>query len=226
MAHVVLHQWEISPFCGKVRKILRRKGIEYRVINYNGLRAPKAARLSRTRKLPVLEWDGDRIADSTAIAAYLEERKPLPALVPAEPGDAALARILEDWADESLYYFEVFFRVQYDGALSRSVDLLCKDRPAWERPLFQRIFSRMMRRKLKEHGFSGRTCEQIETEFFRHLVELETLLRERDWLVGGSPSIADIAVSAQIDEVVRTSHLAGQIREMPGVSKWLARMAA
>jgi len=225
MASVVLHQWEISPFCGKIRKILRRKAIEYRVKNYNGLHAPKAARLSSTGKLPVLEWDGEKIADSTAIAAFLEERQPQPALVPADPRDAALARVLEDWADESLYYFEVFFRVQYDGALSRSVDLLCEGRPAWERPLFQRVFLRMMRRKLKEHGFSGRTCEQIETEFFRHLVELETLLRGRDWLVGNSPSIADIAVSAQIDEVVRTSHLAGQIREMPGVSKWLARMA-
>ena len=226
MARVVLHQGEISPYCGKVRKILRVKGIAYDVENYNGLRSPKAAALTPAGKLPVLDWDGERIADSTAIAVFLDQRQPLPALYPADPRDAAMARMLEDWADESLYYFAIFFRVRYDDAMSRSVALLCEGRPAWERPVFRPIFSRMIRRKLREHGFSGRTREQIEAEFVRHLDDLETVLRGCDWLVGDSQSIADIAVSAQIDEVVRTSHLAGRIRSLPGISKWLARMAA
>ncbi len=43
---VLLHQWEMSPFCNKVRRILEYKGIAYRVENYNGLLARKAARLS------------------------------------------------------------------------------------------------------------------------------------------------------------------------------------
>jgi arsenate reductase-like glutaredoxin family protein len=36
MPEVILHQWEISPSCGKVRKLLRHKGIAFSVRNYNG----------------------------------------------------------------------------------------------------------------------------------------------------------------------------------------------
>ncbi|MDE2297039.1 MAG: glutathione S-transferase N-terminal domain-containing protein, partial [Burkholderiales bacterium] len=68
---VVLHQWEISPFCGKVRRMLRMKGVAHRVENYNGLRALKVARLSRAGTLPVLDWGAERVADSSAIAAFL-----------------------------------------------------------------------------------------------------------------------------------------------------------
>lgn len=113
MAEVVLHQWQISPFCGKVRKILRLKGIPYRVENYNGLRATMVGKLTSAAKLPVLDLDGKRIPDSTAIAAYLNERQPEPALYPSDRCDAAMARIIEDWADESLYYYEMFFRSNF-----------------------------------------------------------------------------------------------------------------
>ena len=34
---VVLHQWLISPFCGKVRRILEHKGLAFDVVDYNGL---------------------------------------------------------------------------------------------------------------------------------------------------------------------------------------------
>jgi glutathione S-transferase len=46
MATIVLHQWEISPFCGKVRKMLHIKGLAYETVDYAGLRAVRAAKLS------------------------------------------------------------------------------------------------------------------------------------------------------------------------------------
>ncbi|MGH8462358.1 MAG: glutathione S-transferase N-terminal domain-containing protein, partial [Stenotrophobium sp.] len=39
MGNVVLHQWEMSPFCNKVRRCLKYKGVDYTVLNYNGLLA-------------------------------------------------------------------------------------------------------------------------------------------------------------------------------------------
>lgn len=225
MAETVLHQWQVSPFCNKVRKILRLKNIPYRVENYNGLRATKVGKLTPAGKLPVLDIDGKRIADSTAIALYLDVRQPQPALYPPEPRDAALARLLEDWADESLYYYEIFFRVEFDAARSAAVAHLCAGRPQWEQLVFAPLFSRTLQRKLKEHGFAGRSKEEVEATFLGHLDDLEAMLQDRLWLVGDGPSIADIAVSAQIDEIVRTSHLAGRIGGLPRLSQWLARLA-
>ncbi len=225
MADVVLHQWQVSPFCAKVRKMLRHKGVAFRVENYHGLLAGKAAKLSAAGKLPVLDFDGLRVADSTAIAVFLDERLPAAPLYPADPAEAAMARIFEDWADESLYVYEIFFRAEYPEARAAAVALLCEGRPAWEQRLFAPLLVRTLRRRLQACGFRSAAKAEIETAFLRHMDDLDALLATRDWLVGRQPSIADIAVSAQIDEVVRTSHLAGRLRALPRLSAWLARLA-
>lgn len=222
---VVLHQWQVSPFCAKVRKMLRRKGVAFRVENYHGLLAGKAAKLSAAGKLPVMDFDGQRVADSTAIAVFLDERLPAAPLYPGDPAEAAMARIFEDWADESLYTFEIFFRAEYPEARAAAVALLCEGRPAWEQRLFAPLFTRSVRRRLRAAGFRADARGDIEAAFLRHMTDLDVLLTRQDWLVGRTMSIADIAVSAQVDEVVRTSHLAERILALPNLSGWLARMA-
>jgi glutathione S-transferase len=225
MAEVVLHQWEVSPFCAKVRGMLRHKGVAFSVENYHGLLAGKAAKLSPGGKLPVLDIDGRRVADSTVIARYLDERQRTPPLYPADPEQAALARIFEDWADESLYCYEIFFRAEYPEARRATVAHLSAGRPAWEQRLFAPLFTRTLRRKLKANGFRVEARAEIEASFLRYMVDLDVLLARRDWLVGDAASIADIAVAAQVGEVVRTSHLAARIRALPRLSAWLARLA-
>jgi glutathione S-transferase len=49
---------------------------------------------------PVLELDGRRIGDSTAVIAALEERYPEPPLYPEDPAERARALELEDFFDE------------------------------------------------------------------------------------------------------------------------------
>ena len=223
MAEVVLHQWEISPFCGKVRKILRFKGIAFRTENYNGLLARRAKRLSHGGKLPVLDWDGERIADSAAIAAFVEQRVPAPPLFPADPRDAALARTYEDWAGTSLYAHGLYFRAEYAAPRAQAIALLCEGRPAWERALFGPAYTRQAHRRLDALGFTRRDGPEIEAAYLRLIDDLDASLRERGWLVGEAQSIADIAVSAQLDEMLRTSTLADRIRLRPNVARWLAR---
>jgi glutathione S-transferase len=221
---VVLHQWEISPFCGKVRRILRFKGIAFRVENYNGLRALKAARLSPGRQLPVLDWGDQRVADSAAIAAFVEQQVPTPALYPADPQEAALARRHEDWAGASLYHYGMYFRVEYAEPRARSIALLCEGRPAWERALFSPGYTRQLRAKVDALGLTRRDGPAVEAAYLRLIDGLDATLQQRDWLVGSACSIADIAVSAQIDEMLRTSTLADRIRLRPNLAAWLARM--
>ena len=76
MTEIILHQWEISPFCNKVRKILSAKGLQWREVNYNGLRARKAASLSPTGKLPVMQHGETTVQDSSKIADFLEKTYP------------------------------------------------------------------------------------------------------------------------------------------------------
>jgi glutathione S-transferase len=224
VADVVLHQWEISPFCHKVRKMLRFKGIAHRVENYNGLRALKASRLAPSRQLPVLDWGPERVADSASIAAFIDQRVPSPPLCPANVADAALARRYEDWAGSSLYHYGMYLRVEYAEPRARSIALLCEGRPAWERVVFTPAYTRQLRAKVDALGLNRRDGQAIEAAFLRIVDDLDTTLAERGWLVGDACSIADLAVGAQLEEVLRTSTLADRIRLRSNVVAWLAKL--
>ena len=223
MSEVVLHQWVISPFCGKVRKVLELKGISYQTREYNGLKAARAASLTPVGKLPVLDYGGARIADSSAIVRFLEESHPQPNLWPDDPVNRSFIHIWEDWADESLYWFEVYFRFCYREAMAKAVNLLCYQRPAFEKVLFRWIAVPKMRKSLRAQGLGKMDHKQVEAAFHIHLRSLDSILSERKWLVGSQISIADLAVSAQLEEIIRTSHLADKILLYPGLAQWLKR---
>lgn len=124
----------------------------------------------------MLDWYGQRVADSSRICEFLDQQVPGPPLYPADRRDAALARLLEAWADESLYYFEMHFRAAYPSAAAKATELLCAGRPTWERHVAGSLFRRGLNGRLKAHGFGGWSNEQIEGWFFGHLDN------QSDWL--------------------------------------------
>lgn len=221
MTDILLHQWEVSPFCGKVRRILEHKGIPYRVQNYNGLLALQVKKLSPAGKLPVLDIDGERIQDSRRIAALLEQRFPTPALIPGNPTERAQMEILQDWADESLYWYEVYFRAQYEDAWTKLANHLCSGRPLWEKAIFNRVARPQFKRQLQAQGIGRVEKSVVEARFNLLLQSLDIQLAERAWLVGSHKTLADIAVASQLKEIQRTSHLDSAISGAENVSRWL-----
>ncbi|MDS9945443.1 glutathione S-transferase family protein, partial [Pseudomonas aeruginosa] len=93
----------LSPYVRKVLVLLELKGIAYRIdpiVPFFGDEAFE--RLSPLRQIPVLV-DGDFVLnDSSVICQYLEERYPQPSLYPADIGQRAQARWLEEYADSRL----------------------------------------------------------------------------------------------------------------------------
>lgn len=225
MPQIVLHQWEISPYCNKIRRILARKGLDYRAINYNGLQAAKAQKLTPAGKLPVMDYDGERVQDSSAIAAYLEQKHAQNPVFPQDPVERARCRIWEDWADESLYFYTVYFRWAKPDTFRQTVALLCEGRPTWERWIFSLAAGPGMKRKISYQGLGRLPEARVEEQFFGHLDAIETILDGRDWLVGEQLSIADISVAAQLSEVLRTSSLKERMLSRPRLAAWLQRQA-
>lgn len=226
MPSIVLHQWEMSPFCNKTRRCLSYKGLKYEVRDYNGLEARKAAALTPVGKLPVLDYDGERIQDSSRIAAFLDRRHPDKPLYPRDPQALAKARIWEDWAGQSLYFYEIYFRMLDPVSLERGLDLICKGRPAWERMVMRAVFRRRYPKKLAQQGLARQPRAEVERQFFGLLGDLDTLLSDRPWLADAAVSIADLSVSAQISEFVRTSDLAPRVLALPALNAWLQRCDA
>lgn len=90
----------LSPYVRKVLVCLEHKGLAYEVdhiVPFFG--DDRFSKLSPLRRIPVLV-DGDLVlSDSTAICEYIEDKQPIPALLPADIRDRARARWLEEFAD-------------------------------------------------------------------------------------------------------------------------------
>jgi glutathione S-transferase len=100
-----LWQIQISHYSEKARWALDHKGVDHvRRSPLPGMHIPIALWLTGGAHptFPVLELDGRRIGDSTAVIAALEERFPEPALYPEDPAQRARALALEDFFDEEL----------------------------------------------------------------------------------------------------------------------------
>jgi len=224
---VVLHQWEISPFCQKVAKALSYKGIAFEAVNYNGALAAKVQGLSKVGKVPVLDINGLRIQDSTRIARYLDEAYPdAPRLYPDNALLKAQVELWEDWSDELLYFYEVYFRVNDPVALNAAVDVAMLGRPTYERMVMKPMLKTALKAMLYFQGLGRVSSEDVEAEFHRHLARIEVTLAATGWLVGESRTIADIAVATQLSEVIRTSQRMGPIiLQHPRLAKWLKAQA-
>src|SRR5919204_1623086 len=95
----------ISHYSEKARWALDYKSVEHeRRAPMAGAHMAVSLWLTRGRSytFPVLELDGERFGDSSAIIAVLEERFPEPPLYPADPAERRRALELEDFFDEEL----------------------------------------------------------------------------------------------------------------------------
>src|SRR5438132_10972362 len=82
------------PYCARVRIVLAEKRIEVDTVVIDLSDRPAwIYEKNPTGKVPVLEEDAWVLPESAVIMEYLEERYPEPALLPADPGERAEARL-------------------------------------------------------------------------------------------------------------------------------------
>lgn len=82
------------PYCARVRIVLAEKGVEYEPVEIDLADRPAwLYEKNPVGKVPVLEEDAWVLPESAVIMEYLQERYPEPALLPADPGERAEARL-------------------------------------------------------------------------------------------------------------------------------------
>lgn len=196
-----LWQIDISHYSEKARWALAYKEIEHkRRAPVPGAHIPVALWLTRGahKTFPIIELDGQRIGDSTAIIAALEERYPEPPLYPEDPEQRRHALELEDFFDEELgphIRLLVFHELGNDP--ERFAKLMAGTAPG---PL-----ARMSRpaatyaRTYTGLRFGVRSPEAAEHARAKVLAALDRLDREldsNDYLAGESFSVADLTAAS------------------------------
>jgi glutathione S-transferase len=112
------------PYCARVRIVLAEKDIPHETVVIDLANRPAwLYEKNPSGKVPVVEEDGWVLPESAVIAEYLEERYPEPALLPADPGERAFARLLvfrhDDFSDPyyALRRQEAGAAAEFDAAL-------------------------------------------------------------------------------------------------------------
>jgi glutathione S-transferase len=90
-----LYSWDLSPYSARVRMQIYAKGLTNIAIEQPPpVLTPKFHQDNPIGRVPVLEIDGDAMAESEVIAQYLEEVYPEPSLLGATPRENAHIRTL------------------------------------------------------------------------------------------------------------------------------------
>ncbi len=98
---ITLYDAPRCPYCARVRIALAEKGVELEVVEIDLSNRPAwIYEKNATGRVPVIEEDGWVLPESAVINEYLEERYPEPALLPADPAERAVARLVVFRADE------------------------------------------------------------------------------------------------------------------------------
>jgi glutathione S-transferase len=223
---IKLHQFELSPFCDKVRRVLRHKRVPFEVVEVAPSRAPFIAAKNPAGKLPFIEHDGRVVADSSDIVRHLERTFPDPPLVPRDPRQRALSHLLEDWADESLYFYEMLLRFTLPHNAERWVPELLRSEPAFLRPVVRPVIPLMMRRTLGAQGLGRRPLAAVLEDLDRHLDSIADTLGAGTWLVADHVTLGDLGVFCQLHCIRGSVEGAERIAARPALAAWMDRVEA
>jgi glutathione S-transferase len=223
---ILLYDVADSPFCLKARICLQLKGIAYRRVALTVGRLRELRRLNPLGKVPVLVADGQVVADSSAIARHLEAACPEPALLPADAAARAYCSLVEDWADESLYHVVGAFK--WLDPANRATALARTGREVGGgplAPLVARLAARRIAGRYRAWRYTAAALPHFEERMRESLGWLATLVAGRDFLLGRTLTLADVAVYAQL-AWMRTYAEARLLDDVPAVTAWLARLDA
>lgn len=215
-----------SPFAIKVQRILQYKRLAFRVEELGWLeRADRLPAIARSRKLPVLNYNGVRIEDSTVIAHALEARHPVPGLIPADELLAARCHFLEEWADEVLYWYGLYEQRRMTHPQTVTDAYFAGLPDEFKSSTVEQALERA-NDNLDRQGVGRYPPEKVQADVRRGLDALLSFVRSDGFVAGATLSLADIAIFAQLlrRSAGTNPWLESELSARPDLCAWMARV--
>lgn len=221
---------ETSPYSLKVRSFLRYKNIAFDWISRDKANEAEFQALAQVASVPLLiSPNRPASQDSTAIIAGLESDHAEPSAVPDDAACAALALVLEDYADEWLN--KCMFQQRWgqvpdrdEAALRVLAQLHGGKRPRAYKKMQKQIAERMAAR-LPLVGAEAENAVTLDTSYKRFALRLNAHLQEHLYIFGGRPSVADFALAGQFRQLLMDATPAAWLGEhTPFLIAWCDNM--
>ncbi len=223
---------EASYFTGKLEGYLRYKEIPYERLAMTGRYWSRIVpRQTGVAQMPAVELpDGRWITDTTPIIDWLESRWPDPAVIPADPVQGFVSRLLEDYADEWLWRPALHYRWSYRPdavCLSRKIaDEMFPDVPLPRGLKRLGVRLRQSHRYVRGDGVTERTRSHVEGVYLNTLDHLEGIFERQRFLLGDVPTLADFGFFGSMFRHFGLDPTPSALmrRRAPAVWEWVARV--
>jgi glutathione S-transferase len=226
MSDVVLFGAPVGPFVEKVRRALELKKVPYRLAEPT---SPADFRRwnPQTGKIPVLEIDGERVYDSTLICDRVEERYPQPPLLSPDGRTRAAQRLLEDWADESLYWYLMALR-WCDAHARATADQILGSLSPPVRLVARLVIPRRVTGMCNAQGLGRLPVPVLVAQLAERLDDLVVTLGADPFFFGDAPSRGDLAVYGQLHMGLSgpTPEVGELVERRRPLQAWMARVRA
>lgn len=225
---VHLFQFEYSPFCAKIRHVLDYKRIPHRIVDLTPILHKDMSRsLSGQVKVPYIRHNDQVIADSTAIARYLEETFPERPLLPEDSAEREQVLLLEDWLDEALQpalgkmaYLYLYLHPQLaidDPDITTGVAALDRHK--------DKLVPLMLGLSVRKNQLTAADLPRLEARLNEVLRRLQGQLKGKDYLVGERLSLADLTLLGHLSSTRLLPELTANPR-WQWLFDWQTRVAA
>lgn len=229
MNDVTLYQFELCPYCHKVRAGLELKGIAYRTVQVNPMNKKQLPALpaDAPRKVPVLALDGSLLWDSTTILLALDERFPDGhRFLPDDPAARAKTLEIENWVDDALTFAlpTVIYGTWGEAMKAAQVTARTSNFGFFQNALVRAggslVMHEVSKRILKKRGQTdGRRWLGSELD------KLEAWLGAEPFLCGAAISLGDVATHGALTCIAEFPAF-GETMRRPRLAAWYDRVAA
>jgi glutathione S-transferase len=223
---------KVSYFTGKLEAYLRYKEIPYEFHEMTGREFMRTIpEKTGAMQMPAAQLpDGRWMTDSSPMIDWFETQYKDGPILPDDPGQAFVCRLIEDYADEWLWRPAMHYRWSYplsSKLLARQIaDAMGRDIKV---PGFLKRWRTERRQKLNfvdRDGVTPETRAHVEGSYLRLLTMLEPVVQARPFLFGNRPTLADIGLMGPLFRHFAMDPVPGIImRETaPGVMAWVYRV--
>ena len=170
-----LYHTPLSPFCRKIRMLLKEKDLAFELINENVWdRRREFFALNPSGEVPVLvDEDGTTVSHSTTICEYLEEVYRENNFLGTSPAERAEVRRIVGWFD-----------TKFNNEVTQNL-------------LFEKMFKRLW-----QYGEpSSESIRAGKKNILYHLDYIAYLTKDSQWLAGDKITLADMAASAHLSSL-------------------------
>jgi glutathione S-transferase len=187
----------LSPFCCKLETWLRMAQVPYEVV------VTRDPRVAPRKKLPFIEDEGVRIADSSLIVDHLSRTRGVDLDAVLSPTQRATATLVKRTLEEH-YAFVLAYTHLFSAEGARYTRARFDFVPAWIRPLVARAVRRNVRNVLWYQGILRGTQEEIVAKAIDDWRAVLTFMSEGPFFFGDQATSTDAIVFGTLAPTVLT----------------------